>query len=96
MFAATPQFERYDVYAPVRYRADGDNRWNAGETINISRSGVLFYCDELLPVGAQVQIYMAPHKNEPDPGPLPVCSGKVIRVVDYLADSRAAMAIQFM
>jgi hypothetical protein len=88
--------DRYAVAAPVRYRPQGSSSWNDGDTINLSRSGVLFYCEELLPVGATVQLYLAPKELIPNSPLITVCAGRVIRVVDHLADSRAAMAVQFV
>jgi hypothetical protein len=32
---------RYDLRAPVRYRAAGETSWNEGFTLNVSDSGVL-------------------------------------------------------
>ena|SRR5215468_4906937 len=47
---------RHDLRIPLRYRLDGVDDWRAGETINISRSGILFYSNEVLEVDARVEI----------------------------------------
>ncbi len=47
---------RHDLRLPLRYRLDGEETWRPGETINISRSGILFYSSEVLEVDARVEI----------------------------------------
>lgn len=38
--------QRFPIVAPLHYRERGETAWHEGTTINISRSGVLFHCDE--------------------------------------------------
>ncbi len=40
----------------MRYRREGQQDWCAGQTINMSESGVLFSSDELLEVDASLEI----------------------------------------
>ncbi len=87
---------RFHIDAPLRYRPLGDERWATAETINISQSGVLFHCEELLPVGREVQLYLVLTKGSVEFPPLTICVGTVTRVVEHLADSRPAMAVQFV
>src|SRR5947209_14072471 len=47
---------RHELRLPLRYRVDGVEDWRSGETINISRSGILFYSSEVLEVDARVEI----------------------------------------
>jgi len=47
---------RHDLRLPLRYRLDGQEDWSPGETINISRSGILFYSNEVLEVDTRVEI----------------------------------------
>lgn len=47
---------RHELRFPLRYRLDGKEDWRPGETINISRSGILFYSSEVLEVDARVEI----------------------------------------
>src|SRR5215468_9569840 len=47
---------RHDLRIPLRYRLDGVDDWRTGETINISRSGILFYSSEVLEVDVRVEI----------------------------------------
>jgi hypothetical protein len=47
---------RHELRLPLRYRLDGQENWQTGETINISRSGILFYSSEALEVDSRVEI----------------------------------------
>ena len=47
---------RHELRLPFRYRLEGQEDWRQGETINISKSGVLFSSDEMLEVDAKVEI----------------------------------------
>jgi hypothetical protein len=47
---------RHGLRLPLRYRLDGQENWRTGETINISRSGILFYSNEILEVDSHVEI----------------------------------------
>ncbi len=40
----------------MRYRREGQQDWCAGQTINMSESGVLFSANELLEVDANLEI----------------------------------------
>jgi hypothetical protein len=48
--------ERRLLRLPLRYRREGQEEWQAGETINVSESGLLFTSNEMLEVDAQVEI----------------------------------------
>ena len=39
-----PRARRYPIRTEVRWRRRGEARWHEGETVDISRSGVLFEC----------------------------------------------------
>lgn len=47
---------RYPLQIPLRYRVSGNKKWSAGETVNLSKSGVLFSSEELLEVNTIVEI----------------------------------------
>ncbi len=47
---------RHDLRIPLRYRLEGSEEWSAGETINMSESGILFSSNELLEVDSKVEI----------------------------------------
>src|SRR5215471_8498540 len=47
---------RYALKIPLRYRISGNKKWVAGETINMSTSGVLFSAEELLELNTILEI----------------------------------------
>jgi hypothetical protein len=66
---------RMNLAIRVRSEAPGQDFTVVGETINISRTGVLFQCQRLMPVGLHVLILM-PY----DPGEeLPESKSRVVR-----------------
>jgi len=48
--------ERRLLRLPLRYRREGQPEWQAGETINVSETGLLFTSNEMLEIDAQVEI----------------------------------------
>jgi hypothetical protein len=48
--------ERRQLRLPLRYRVEGQEEWQPGETINVSESGLLFTSNEMLEVDAQLEI----------------------------------------
>ncbi len=47
---------RHELRIPMRYRLEGRQDWCAGESINMSESGILFSSDDLLEVDARLEI----------------------------------------
>jgi hypothetical protein len=47
---------RQELRIPLRFRLQGRQDWQLGETVNVSESGLLFSCDQLLDVDARVEI----------------------------------------
>ena len=47
---------RHELRVPLRYRRAGQEDWSAGETINMSTSGLLFSSNELLELDARLEI----------------------------------------
>src|SRR5262249_35596021 len=45
--------QRFNLHLPLKYRLLGENAWRDGTTENISRSGMLFRAEELIPPNAQ-------------------------------------------
>ena len=79
MQRASGRATRFDLPLPLRYRSAGTGAWTEARIENISRSGVLFRADRLLPVGTPVEMTFALR-----PGVLarPVlCRGRVVRTV---------------
>ncbi len=80
MDTAIPRAMRYAMTAPIRYRVAGSRDWNAGMTLNISRSGVLFTSEgEILP-GAVIDMWLAlPPAFDNTQGAELVSTGVVVR-----------------
>ena len=47
---------RHQLRIPLRFRPLGHREWSAGETVNISESGILFATDRMLEVDTAVEI----------------------------------------
>ena len=41
---------------PLRFRMEGQKEWSAGETLNLSESGVLFSAENIVEVNTKVEI----------------------------------------
>jgi hypothetical protein len=94
-----PRATRLRVDAPVAYRTILEERWQAGSTIDISRTGVLFRpAGQEIAVGTDLQlvIYLSKAPLEVDGAALPTpdlyCGGRVARTAE--ADGRPAVAMQ--
>lgn len=81
--------------APLKYRSPGTS-WLEGETINISDTGVLFYCEEPLPPGTQVEVYLVLKTQDGEElPPLTVAVGEVVREEPPRVYSLPSMAVVF-
>jgi len=69
----TPRARRLQLSGPMRYRQVNTELWNEGELKNLSRSGLLFAANCLLPKGARIQIELDM--------PAEICGGRVPRRV---------------
>jgi PAS domain S-box-containing protein len=71
---------RFNLHLPLQYRPLGEERWRAGTTENISRSGVLFQAQELLQPNAQLEINLVLPPEIAGLAPTEVvCIGEVVR-----------------
>lgn len=90
---ASVRYERIALNAPLKYRTT-DSGWFEGETINISDTGVLFYCEQLLEPGTAVDVYLVLKTPDGDEfPPLTVASGKIVRQVPSREHGLPAMAV---
>ena len=87
MSAYIPRAARYRLEVPLRYRVAGSNRWQEGQTVNVSGTGVLVQVAEFL---APEMLFEMVLGIPPDVGNLPagdlVCLGKVTRRSPDMAD----------
>ena len=76
---------------PVRYRAFGGDDWHEGSTENMSRTGLLFRADRLLPLSTPIEMLVTLPIG---PGGSEIrCRGRVVRAVPSAApDSLPALA----
>ena len=62
----------------MRYRPSGDPQWREGQTENISRSGVLFRTDHLVPLQTPIEMLL----------PLPFAAGGVEEAATVICRGR--------
>jgi hypothetical protein len=72
---------RYRLRIPLRYRSAGDSQWRDGRTENISRSGVLFRTDRLMPPQTRIEIVLAlpAEVGGGDEAATVICRGRIVR-----------------
>ena len=75
--------QRFNLQLPLRYRLGGDNAWRGGTTENISRSGMLFRAEEVIPTNVQLEINLVlPAEIAGLAAAEVVCRGEVVRTID--------------
>lgn len=90
---APTRAQRFQLHLPLRYRRIGDKQWHIGTTENISRSGLLFQADQLLPPSVQVEINLVlPAEIAGLSETEVVCRGEVVRAMET-GDSSANAAL---
>ena len=81
--AAPARAKRFQLQLPLRYRRLGDKQWHIGTTENISRSGMLFQADQLLPPSVQLEINLVlPAEIAGLSETEVVCRGEVVRAIE--------------
>ena len=74
--------QRFNLQLPLRYRLVGDNAWREGTTENISRSGMLFRAEELIPTNVQLEINLVlPAEIAGLSAAEVVCRGEIVRAM---------------
>jgi PAS domain S-box-containing protein len=75
--------QRFKLQLPLKYRQVGETDWRLGTTENISRSGMLFRAQELVPMTAQLEINLVlPAEIAGLSAAEVVCRGEVVRTVE--------------
>ncbi len=79
---ARPRAARFQIRLPIRYRLAGDPDWRSGVTENISRSGILFRTDTVLPLDTPLDlILLLPGMVAGEPTSRVRCQGAIVRTV---------------
>jgi CheY-like chemotaxis protein len=74
--------QRFNLHLPLKYRLLGENDWREGTTENISRSGMLFRAEEMIPPNAQLEINLVlPAEIAGLSAAEVVCRGEVVRAL---------------
>jgi len=92
--------QRFNLQLPLKYRPIGENDWRAGTTENISRSGLLFRAEELLPANVQLEINLVlPIEIAGLSAAEVVCRGEVVRTMEAetpaMSPALAAKILQY-
>ena len=88
-----PRERRHAHVVPVQYRENGRGEWMPGESVNLSRSGVLFRSDQALPEGVSVEVELEmPKELTGDAGSKVTCKATVARVTPVEGDAKGSGA----
>jgi hypothetical protein len=75
--------QRFQLHLPLKYRRLDEEKWHDGETHNISRSGLLFQAEDLLPANVQLEINLVLPAEIAGLSPTEVvCRGEIVRTVE--------------
>jgi hypothetical protein len=90
-----PRAQRYTVRIPLKYRPSGTADWWEGRTENISRSGVLFRTEHVMPLQTPVDVLMPLPEEVGGAGSgMVICNGRVVRTEPPQPDEpRPAVAV---
>jgi PAS domain S-box-containing protein len=80
--------QRFQLHLPLKYRRLDEEKWHAGETRNISRSGLLFQAEDLLQPNVILEINLVLPAEIAGLSPTEVvCKGEVVRTVEPNGDA---------
>jgi len=75
--------QRFNLHVPLKYRLVGEGDWREGTTENISRSGMLFRAEEMIPPNAMLEINLVlPAEIAGLSAAEVVCRGEVVRALE--------------
>lgn len=92
--------KRFKLQLPLKYRPLGENSWRAGTTENISRSGMLFRGEEMVPASVQIEISLVlPPEIAGLSAAEVVCRGEIVRTMEAegkaMSPALAAKILQY-
>jgi PilZ domain len=96
--AGIPRAQRFSIQTPLRYRESGDSTWQEGETVNISRTGVLFRTQRTIASRTPLELsFELPIEVASLSGATVICQGEVVRtVMPPTSDDAAAVAARIL
>ena len=75
--------QRFQLHLPLKYRRLDEEKWHAGETRDISRSGLLFQAENVLQPNVILEINLVLPAEIAGLSPTEViCRGEVVRAVE--------------
>lgn len=91
-----PRAQRFPLQVPILYRRRGDETWLTGETLNISRSGVLFYAAIPLepPLPVELLLLMTDSARG-KPAANIQCRARIARTMGLPGSDRPSLAAKF-
>ena len=89
---------RFQLHLPLKYRRLDEEKWHDGQTRNISRSGLLFQAEDLLPANVQLEINLVlPAEIAGLSATEVVCRGEIVRTVQPVgAEMPPALAAKIL
>ena len=86
---------RQELRIPLRFRMEGQQEWSPGETVNMSKTGLLFSADVLIEIDARIEITF--HTSDiPLPGPGSRRAQVVRRVLNNWPEIRPSFGAKFL
>lgn len=86
---------RQELRIPLRFRMEGQKEWLPGETVNLSKNGLLFSADVLMEIDAKIEITF--HTSDiPAPGPGSRRAQIVRRVLNNWPEIRPSFGAKFL
>jgi hypothetical protein len=78
----------------VLWRPRGDREWSEAVSVNASRSGVLFQCDQLLVVSTEIELIFALSWDPAASAEVAdvICAGHIVRAETDGSDCHSALA----
>ena len=77
-----PRAQRFPIQTTLRFRASGQSEWLEGETVNISRTGVLFQAQRVVLINTPVEMsFHLPVEIADESAAVVFCQGQVVRTV---------------
>ena len=93
-----PRAQRFPIHTTLRYRPSGESEWQEGETVNISRTGVMFRAERLVAEQTPVEMsFELPVEIADDSAAIIFCQGEIVRtIMPPASDAPPAIAARIL